>query len=180
MPKPFIALLFSLFLIQNVSAQIEIGGTVDFEARAAGKKSNFLDNSVPADFRHFHSNIAQLNLIGFAPISDQFFVETRMGFTSYGTGKIDAFKLFLASITYAPNDQFSVTSGRFITPFGFYTDQQIVIDRTFINQPLNYTYFTNISFERGLIGRKFRYNNSYGDSLSSQLYTVFMKVITPA
>ena len=76
----FFGLLFLVINAFNASAQIEIGGTIDAEFRAAGGNSTFIDNNVPADFRHAHFNVAQLNLVGFAPISDQFFAETRMGF----------------------------------------------------------------------------------------------------
>ena len=167
--------LLALFSSESV-AQIEFGGTIDVQALTAGKDANFVDTGVPEDFRHFHFGVAQLNLLGFAPINDKFFVETRLGFTSYGTGKIEDFKLILGSLTYQHSETFSLTAGRFITPFGFYGDRQLVIDRTFVDLPLNYTYFTNISSELGLIGRKFRYNNSYGDSLDSQLSTVFYEV----
>ena len=39
--------------------------------------------------------------------------------------------------------------GRFVSPFGFYAKRQLSTDRVFVQMPLGYSYFTNISDIRG-------------------------------
>lgn len=145
----FLIFIFVLFS-QNGFSQLQINGSVDFEISKAGDESRFITNGIPSKYKEFNLGITQLNAFLFAPISDEFFFEARVQLDTWGGGKINPPRIALANITWAnPDNDYLFRIGRFISPFGFYAKRQISTERVFINHPLGYTYFTNISDIRG-------------------------------
>lgn len=136
--------------ITSALAQLQLNGSVDFEFTQAGDNSRFINNNVPSDFNEFNLAVTQLNAFLFAPISDQFFFESRVQLDTWGSGRLNPPRIALASITWDnPENNYIIKFGRFISPFGFYPQRQLSTDRVFINTPLGYSYFTNISDIRG-------------------------------
>lgn len=149
--KRFIGIaLLNFFIITSVFAQVEINGTIDFEISSGGTDSKFITNGINEDFKYLHLSIPQINLLLFSPINDQFFVEARLQSDTWGTGQLSTPRFTLANLTWShPDKDYSISIGRFISPVGVYSKKALSIDRTFVDLPLNYSYFTNISDERG-------------------------------
>lgn len=145
-----ITLILMIFGLTPLSAQVEWNGTADFQLSAGGKGSRFIKNGISKNFRYAHINIPQINLLAFAPLSESYFVQARLQTDTWGTGELGTPRFTLANLTWAdPKKDYSISVGRFISPVGFYTKQSLTIDRTFVDLPLSYSYFTNVSEKRG-------------------------------
>ncbi|MFY0685406.1 MAG: hypothetical protein JXR20_12715 [Balneola sp.] len=132
------------------SAQVQINGSVDFELSQGGDRSRFITNSIPSKYKEFNLGVTQLNTFLFAPITNEFFFEARVQLDTWGNGDLNSPRIALANITWSnPDNDYLLRLGRIISPFGFYAKRQISTDRVFVNHPLGYTYFTNISDKRG-------------------------------
>lgn len=169
----YICALILLLSAQTAHAQLQLNGIVDLQIQSGGKESRFLDNGIPQDFRNAHFNIAQVSLIGFAPLSEKFIAETRLTIFTDGTGTLSDLSIQLATISYLASDNFTITAGRFITPYGIYAQDQLIIDRAFVEHPLSYSYVNNISSTQGLIPPPFRANYIYSDKNKGFLNTIF-------
>lgn len=148
------AVLWLIFLYAFVpfqgQAQVQLNGSLRLELPSGGSNSSFLTNEINNEFRNPHLAIAQLNAFLFAPISEQFFFEGRVQMDIWGTGELNPPRVTLANITWdKPGNAYTVSAGRFITPFGFYSKRQLAQDRVFVATPLGYDYFINISDQRG-------------------------------
>lgn len=142
--------IFSIFLLQSAYAQIEIGGSADFEVSYGGKASTFTTNEIASEYRNPHMAINQLNLFLFAQITDGWFFNSRIQWDTWGTGTLNPARVTLAFVSWEPEDNpFSLTIGRFVNPFGLYPRRQLASENLFVNAPLIYDYFVNISDTRG-------------------------------
>ena len=131
-------------------SQLQLNGSIDFEISSAGDDSRFITNGVPNDFRKLNLAVTQLNAFLFAPISDEFFFESRIQLDTWGSGNLNLPRIALATLTWDnPANDYIIKLGRFVSPFGFYPKRQLSTERIFINTPLGYSYFTNISDIRG-------------------------------
>lgn len=134
----------------STSAQVEITGSVDVTFKAGGKASGHFTNGIDHDFNHLHSRLQEFNVNMFAPISNEFYIESRLRVKNNLSGKIDPPKLELASINYSPEGKkYFLSAGKIIMPFGFYPNRQMQIDRTFIDYPMSYSYSIYISRTKG-------------------------------
>ena len=169
----YFIIFISLSLTQTSYAQLQLNGIVDLEISSGGKESRFLDNGIPKDFRNAQLNIAQVSLIGFAPLSEKFFAESRLTIFTDGSGELSNVSVQLATISYNANENLTLTAGRFITPYGIYAQDQLVIDRPFVEHPLSYTYVNNISSFLGLVTPGFREDYIYSQEVRSFRNTLF-------
>lgn len=145
-----LAFLLALFLCVDLSAQVEINGSLDFEVSYGGKHSSFVTNEIPNEFRRPHLSIAQANLFLFAPVSDAFSFNARLQMDTWGSGRLSNPKLTLAMLTWeSPNSAWLISVGRFVRPFGLYPRRHLAADNLFTHAPLAYGYFVNVSDERG-------------------------------
>lgn len=147
-----ILLVFIVLIISNTTllAQLQVNGSIDVGIRSGGENSNFVSNGVESDFKYLHFRIPQVNLFFFAPINETFFFEARLQSDTWGIGELKDPYFTLANITWAdPNRDISLTAGRFVSPVGFYSNRNLLLDRSFHELPLNYSYFVNISDQRG-------------------------------
>jgi hypothetical protein len=152
MNKKIRLLLVSLLVLAPsfLVAQVQINGTLDVAFTAGGEDSKFISNGINQEFSNPHISIPQVNLLMFAPINESFFVEARLQSDTWGTGQLSMPRFTLANLTWAnPDNNYALSFGRFITPVGKYSSRSLNIDRTFVDLPLNYSYFINISDERG-------------------------------
>tara|TARA_R110002050_G_scaffold2220_2_gene13353 strand:+ start:65211 stop:66413 length:1203 start_codon:yes stop_codon:yes gene_type:complete len=158
-----IAGLFTVFSIQSV-AQIQFNGSIDVGLRSGGSNSSFVKNGIESEFKYLHLDIPQVNLFLFAPINDDFFAEARLQSDTWGTGTLSDPRFTLANITWAkPGNSYAISAGRFVNPVGFYSKRNLIQDRTIFELPLSYSYFTNISDQRGywpLAGEQGAYTSS--------------------
>ena len=149
--KIFISTLFFLFSLSIISsAQVQINGSLDLELSGGGEESRFITNGISKKFSELNLAVTQLNAFLFAPVSDNIFFESRIQLDTWGSGKLNPPRISLATLTWDnPDNSYIVKVGRFISPFGFYTKRQLSTDRVFVQHPLGYSYFTNISDIRG-------------------------------
>ncbi len=140
-----------MILFTNTAlSQIQFNGSIDIGVRVGGENSSFVKNSIESEYRYTHFRIPQVNLFIFAPINDTFFFEARLQTDTWGTGELKDPYFTLANITWAdPKNDYSIKAGRFISPVGFYSNKTLLLDRSFHDLPLSYSYFVNISDQRG-------------------------------
>ena len=142
-----------LFIIMLVSlmpvicfAQLELSGSLDLEVSKGGNDSRWITNEIAYQYRNLHMAVNQLNFFVFAHVSDAFYVDTRIQFDTWGTGKLNDPRVSLAVVTYEPEAssiRFSV--GRYVSPFGLFPQRILAADNSFNHAPLGYAYFINIS-----------------------------------
>ena len=149
--KTLIGIVFLFFALSEQNyAQIQLNGSFDMELSAGGEQSRFITNGISREFEELNLAVTQLNAFLFAPISDVIFIESRIQLDTWGSGKLNSPRISLASLTWDnPENSYIIKAGRFISPFGFYTKRQLTTDRVFVQHPLGYSYFTNISDIRG-------------------------------
>jgi hypothetical protein len=148
--KLFLIIAVSIFLGNTASAQLQLNGSIDIGIRSGGENSSFVKNGVESNFKYLHFRIPQVNLFMFAPINDNFFFEARLQSDTWGTGELKDPYFTLANVTWAdPNKDYTLTLGRYVSPVGHYSSKNLLIDRTFHELPLTYSYFVNISDQRG-------------------------------
>ena len=146
----FSVLLLAVFFSTQSNAQVQINGSIDFELSGGGESSRFITNGISRKFSELNLGVTQLNGFLFAPVSNTIFFESRIQLDTWGSGKLNDPRISLASLTWDnPENPYIIKVGRFISPFGFYTKRQISTDRVFVQQPLGYSYFTNMSDIRG-------------------------------
>ncbi len=133
-----------------VCAQVEFNGTLDFEVSKGGQDSKFITNEIANEFQHAHLAINQFNLFAFAQVTDNFTVNARLQFDTWGSGKLNPVRITLAALTWEPQESsISLSVGRYVSPFGLYPRRILAADNLFTHAPLVYGYFVNISDKRG-------------------------------
>lgn len=145
-------LLFWLLAMISIpsNAQIQFSGAIDIGIRSGGEQSSFVSNGVESEYKYLHFRIPQINLFLFAPINDNYFFEARLQTDTWGTGELRDPYFTLANITWSnPSNNYIIKAGRFISPVGFYSNRSLQLDRSFHELPLTYSYFVNISDQRG-------------------------------
>jgi hypothetical protein len=131
-------------------AQVQLNGSVDLEVSYGGENSSFVKNEIVNEFRNPHLGINQFNLFLFADLGSDFFFNGRLQWDTWGTGKLNPARLSLAFLSWEPLDMpVNISVGRFINPFGLYPRRQLASENAFVNGPLAYNYFINISDTRG-------------------------------
>ena len=142
-----IIISFPLLLL----AQVEFNGTLDLEVSKGGKQSKFITNEIANDYQNPHLSISQLNLFAFAQVNDDFFVNVRLQWDTWGSGKLNREpRISLAVLSWEPEESsIGLSVGRFISPFGLYPRRILAADNLFAHAPLGYGYFINISDQRG-------------------------------
>ncbi len=150
-PHSFLTGLYLLLILPQSSwSQVEFNGTLDLSVAKGGKDSRFITNEINNEYRNLHMAIYQLNLFAFAQVTDDFFVNSRIQWDIWGTGKLNAARITLAMIGWEPEESaWSLSIGRYISPFGLYPKRILSADNLFTQAPLGYGYFINISDERG-------------------------------
>lgn len=145
-----ILLLVHLISAKTAHAQIQINGSADFEVQAGGEDSRFIINQIPSNYNKPNFAVTELNAFILAPITETFFVNGRIQMDTWGNGDLNTPRIALLNLTWDNVDKsYTIKLGRFISPFGFYSNRQLSVDRIFNTHPLGYSYFTNISSTRG-------------------------------
>lgn len=167
-------LVFSLIFSAKFSfAQIDFGGSLDLEFSVGGKDSQWIVNEVNNDFREPHLSISQFNLFGSAWIDENFSVNTRMQFDTWGSGKLNNLRLSLVSLDWNSSKlPLSASVGRFVTPFGLYPRRQLSISNPLVSMPLAYGYFVNVTPKLGL-WRIAGNSGDYGENSHVGLSTIY-------
>ncbi len=141
-------LLLGTFGLAPLSAQIELSGSADFELAAGGEDSRFVTNEINNEFRRPHLSIRELNLFLFSDLGNNFSFTGRLQWDIWGSGRLNPLRITLAALSWEAG-RVGLTVGRFVNPFGLYPRRQLSSTGSFINAPLAYGYFINISDTRG-------------------------------
>ncbi|MCG8372136.1 MAG: hypothetical protein MI700_01310, partial [Balneolales bacterium] len=150
MIRYYLVLVLMAFLVTGVNAQVQINGSVDVAIKYGGDGSGYFINGIQQDYNHLHARLEEFNLAFFAPISEEWYIEARTRVKNDAEGKLAPPKLELASINYSPiGKNYFVSAGKVIMPFGFYSNRQFQLDRTFIDYPMAYSWSIFMSRERG-------------------------------
>jgi hypothetical protein len=129
-----------------IYAQIQLGGSLDLEVSKGGKDSRWIKNEIAYQYRNLHLAVNQLNFFAYAQVTDDFLVDTRIQFDTWGTGKLNEPRVSLAVLTYEPMESsIRLSIGRYVSPFGLYPQRILAADNSFNQAPLGYGYFVNIS-----------------------------------
>ncbi len=140
-----------------------MSGSVDFEVAAGGEDSRFVTNEINNEFRRPHLGLRELNLFLFSELGGDFFLNARFQWDIWGSGRLNPLRVTLAALSWEPEDlMLSLTLGRFVSPFGLYPRRQLSSESNFINAPLAYGYFINVSDTRGFwpaAGKAGQYGN---------------------
>ena len=149
--RSFIKLVFLCGMcLGPLHAQIELSGSADFEVAAGGEDSRFVTNEINNEFRRPHLSIRELNLFLFSEIGGDFFFNARLQWDIWGSGRLNPLRITLASLSWEPEEgQVALSVGRFVNPFGLYPRRKLSSESSFINAPLAYGYFINVSDTRG-------------------------------
>ncbi len=167
-----VLLLLFVLCAHPLRAQIEFNGSLDAGISAGGDESAFISNGIPNEYRFLHFSIPQANLFLFAPLNENFFFEGRLQSDTWGEGTLRTPRFTLANITYAdPDKNHAFSIGRFVSTVGFYPSRNLTIDRTFIELPLAYSYYVNMSDVYGFWPEA-RYDNDYNvsDGIMTTIY----------
>ncbi len=155
--KRNIAFVFLLlFTLTRLSAQektqIEINGTADLEYLQGGQSSHYYLNGVHKDLQSGAVRPLELNLLSKIRFNPQWSANFRLQMERDEGLKFNQVRLAQANVQWAPKESpWLFTVGRFVTPFGLFANQQLSTARTFVDVPLAYGYFINISEQLGQV-----------------------------
>jgi hypothetical protein len=132
-------------------AQVEWNGTLDLSYGLGGENSRFALNHVTREHRRAHMAIRQINLALFAPLEEEFSVEARLTADDWEPGDPGAPELRLGVVNYNPlGRRWTLSAGRFVTPFGRFPAKQYLFERSFAVPPALYGgLLVNLSDARG-------------------------------
>jgi hypothetical protein len=170
--KIFITLIIAT---QSSFSQIDLSGSVDFEFSYGGKNSSYVTNEIVQEYRRPHLGINQLNLFLFSDLGNDFFFNSRIQWDTWKTGQLNAARISLAALNYEPGgSSFLFTVGRFTNPFGLYPRRQLASQNLFVNSPLIYGYYVNISDTRGFYEKAGGdYSDGYADGTDPGMTTIY-------
>lgn len=129
-------------------AQVEIGlnAWVDAEVSYGQKDAHFYYNQVHKDFLPWRVGVSDLNLVVHTQIDSSFSFLFRGRLFREQEGRFGQLAIPLANIQYAPpSGAWTLSLGRFLIPFGSFVNNQHPRDRPFINLPLSFAYYFDIS-----------------------------------
>jgi hypothetical protein len=134
-----------------VNAQVQIGGLADFEIRKGGSDSSPYVNQTPNENWSVYSPYLRLFISG--DISEKWFVSAALQADHYHGNHLSAPFFSVMNINYMPIDgsNFTVTAGRFVTPYGAYSNRVLSSENPFVHLPLTHASGLPISKTRGTL-----------------------------
>ncbi|NRB50531.1 MAG: hypothetical protein HRU41_22875 [Saprospiraceae bacterium] len=140
------------FLPMGLAAQFRLdwNAWVDLELSEAQANSHYFYNQIHKDHLGWRLGFSDINLVTTAQLDSSWTVQVRAQLKRNAGQALNEFLLPAAFIQYQPRQQsWRLALGRFITPFGSFTERQHPKDRTFINIPLAYSFYQNIAAQIG-------------------------------
>lgn len=126
--------------------QAKFSGNVDLGLQYGEADSHFYINGVHKNHKNWAFRPVEINLITRLEFSEQWFVNGRLQLEQDEGNTFDQFRVSQLNLNWVPDDTpWQFTLGRFINPFGAFNQKQLSINRSFIDVPLAYGYYTNIS-----------------------------------
>ncbi|MBD3616078.1 MAG: hypothetical protein HUJ22_05845 [Gracilimonas sp.] len=146
-------------------AQIQIGGLADFELRKAGDHSSPYINQTPGSKLSLYTPNIRLFISG--SISENWFTNLALQSDYYNSNELSSPFFSVLNLNYAPesDSDFMVTVGRFITPYGVYSERVLSSDNPFVHLPLTHASGLPISKRIGFFS-----GGTYNPEISQSLY----------
>ncbi len=140
--------------------QFSWNANMDTELTRAGDLSHYYYNEIHRNYTGWQLDLARVDLQATLHLSTNWKVrmhllmERDLGQRAGWFQELDQYALRWPqlNVQWAPSGtRFRLTAGQFITPFGSVYADPLYADRTFINFPLAYDYYTNISNRIGYV-----------------------------
>lgn len=148
----FCFLLFLiLFAVSPANAQIQLGGLVDFEIRKGGSDSSPFVNQTPTD--RWTLYMPYVRLFAGADISENWYVTSGLQSDYYYNTELSAPFFSVLNVNWMPieDSDFTATFGRFVTPYGAYSERVLSSDNPFVHLPLSHSTGLPVSSDLGIL-----------------------------
>ncbi|WP_428236320.1 hypothetical protein [Gracilimonas sp.] len=162
----------SFFAVPAVG-QVQIGGLADFEIRKGGSDSSPYVNQTPNENWSVYTPYLRLFISG--GISEKWFVSAALQADYYDGKQLSSPFFSVMNINYLPisGSDFMVTAGRFVTPYGAYSNRVLSSDNPFVHLPLSHASGLPISKTRGTLYSQV----DYGEDITG-LTMVYQRMYT--
>lgn len=159
--------------LNTVNAQVQIGGLADFEIRKGGADSSPYVNQSPGQEWSLYTPYLRLFISG--GISEKWFVSAALQADYYEGHHLSPLFFSVMNINYMPIDEsnFTITAGRFVTPYGAYSNRVLSSDNRFVHLPLSHASGLPISKTQGILYA----GVDYGDDIKG-LTMVYQRMYT--
>ena len=151
--KTKVFLLYTLWLIPIMTfaqPKVLFNAWAEAELSHASEYSHFYFNEIHENNSGWHVGMNNINALATVKLNDVLSINLRGQIARDNSDAINNISLPLANIKYTNNkNNFSLSLGRFITAFGAFSNLQHPKERTFINLPLSYSYYANVSSSLG-------------------------------
>lgn len=142
MKKRFISLLITVFSFVGsglLFGQVNISGLVDFELKLSGEDSSPYINQTPGDGLSLYTPNIRLFLS--ANLSEQWFINAVLQADHYEGKKLSPAFFSMMNINWTPgfDSDFLVTAGRFVIPYGSYSNRFLSNSNPFVHLPLSHS-----------------------------------------
>ncbi|WP_421775156.1 hypothetical protein [Gracilimonas sp.] len=161
------------FYAMTAVGQVHVGGLADFEIRKGGSDSSPYVNQTPNKNWSVYTPYLRLFLGG--NISDKWFVSAALQADYYDGKQLSPVFFSVMNINYLPitNSDFTITAGRFVTPYGAYSNRVLSSDNSFVHLPLSHASGLPISKTRGTLYSQV----DYGEDITG-LTMVYQRMYT--
>ncbi len=132
--------------------ELQLNGNFELELSKGGEDSHFYYNGIHARKTDWRLSPVEANLLASVKFSEQWSINTRLILQRYSGNAFDQFRLGQLNVKWSSAEgPLEITAGRFISPFGRFNSNQFPMDRTFIDLPLAYGYYTDLSDRLGFM-----------------------------
>lgn len=159
----------SIWFVPAAYGQVSAGALLDAQIRHGGADSSPFVNQTPDDGWVVY--VPHIRLFFDAAIGDHWFAATSIQSDYFTSSTINPPFLGTLNINWLPMDQssFTLTLGRFVTPYGLYSEKLLSSENSFVSLPLSYTYRMGVDRQQGLYrfpGVGLPNQNMYSEGLS--------------
>lgn len=148
----WIALSLCLPLGLMAQMRLEWNAWVDLELSKAQANSHYFYNQIHKNHLDWRLGFSDINLVATTQLDSNWVFQVRGQLKRDAGQDLSTFLMPAAFLQYQPKRQaWRLALGRFITPFGSFTERQHPKDRTFINIPLAYSFYQNIAAQIGYV-----------------------------
>lgn len=125
---------------------------VDLELSEAQANSHYFYNQIHKNHLDWRLGFSDINLVATTQLDSSWNFQVRAQLKRNAGQELSSFFMPAAFLQYQPKKQsWRMAVGRFIIPFGSFTERQHPKDRTFINIPLAYSFYQNIASQIGFV-----------------------------
>lgn len=151
MKSRYLILLIILAVTYPAKGQVQLGGLADFEVRKGGSDSSPFVNQTPNDKWTLYT--PYLRLFANATISEKWFISSALQSDYYYSTELNAPFFSVININWMPieDSDFTTTVGRFVTPYGVYSERILSSDNPFVHLPLTHSSGLPVSPQLGLL-----------------------------